>query len=181
MPEEAHPACLVAWPAWTGDNYAGLDDALKIPCQSREGGNDRLRIVSATSTIVGYDDHSPNWREEQNMEQTHTGGCARGVVRYRVAGRPNFIAVIHCKFCQRRLASAFAILAAFDEKYVEITQGKLTECEHRSDESGRWLKMSFCPKCGATVCHTAEVRPGVRSIAAGPFDETDWFAIDRHI
>ena len=71
MPEEAHPACLVAWHAWTGDNHAGLDDALKIPlCHSREGGNpfgttnctgamdsrlrgnDRLRIVSATSTIV---------------------------------------------------------------------------------------------------------------------------------
>ena len=53
MPEEAHPACLVAWHAWTRDNHAGLDDALKIPlCHSREGGNDRLRIVSATSTIV---------------------------------------------------------------------------------------------------------------------------------
>ncbi len=115
------------------------------------------------------------------MEQTHTGGCACGAVRYRVVGKPNFVAVCHCKFCQRRLASAFAILAAFDEKYVEITQGKLTECEHRSDESGRWLKMSFCPKCGTTVYHTAEIRPGMKAIAAGTFDEQGWFEIDRHI
>ena len=115
------------------------------------------------------------------MEETHTGGCACGAVRYRVVGKPNFVAVCHCKFCQRRLASAFAILAAFDEKNVEITQGELVECEHRSAESGRWLKMSFCPKCATTVCHTAEVRPGMRTIAAGTFDESDWFAIDRHI
>ena len=115
------------------------------------------------------------------MSEAHSGGCACGAVRYRVVGKPAFVAVCHCKFCQRRLASAFAILAAFDEKNVTITQGELVECEHRSDESGRWLKMSFCPKCATTVCHTAEVRPGMRTIAAGTFDESDWFAIDRHI
>ena len=115
------------------------------------------------------------------MSETHSGGCACGAVRYRVVGKPAFVAVCHCKFCQRRLASAFAILAAFDENNVAITQGEIVECEHRSDESGRWLKMSFCPKCGTTVCHTAEIRPGMKTIAAGTFDESDWFAIDRHI
>lgn len=115
------------------------------------------------------------------MEETHSGGCACGTVRYRVQGKPNFVAVCHCKFCQRRLASAFAILAVFDEKSVAITQGELIHCEHRSDVSGRWMKMSFCPKCGTTVTHTAEVRPGMRTIAAGTFDESNWFSVDRHI
>ena len=115
------------------------------------------------------------------MDETHTGGCSCGAVRYRVHGKPNFVAVCHCKFCQRRLASAFAMLAAFDEKFVAITFGELTECEHRSDESGRWLKMEFCGKCGTTVAHTAEVRPRTRMIAAGTFDQTDWFSVDRHI
>ena len=82
MPEKAHPACLVAWHAWTGGNHAGLDDALKIPlCGPRP---------------------APHSRE---------------------GGNP----------------------------------------------------------FGTTVCHTAEIRPGMKSIAAGTFDETDWFAIDRHI
>ena len=80
-----------------------------------------------------------------------------------------------------KATSAFAILAAFDEKNVEVTQSDLVECEHRSDESGRWLKMNFCPKCGTTVYHTAEVRPGMKTIAAGTFDEQGWFGIDRHI
>jgi len=113
--------------------------------------------------------------------ESHSGGCACGAVRYRVYGKPTFTTVCHCRFCQRRLASAFAVIASFDEQSVEFTQGKLAECEHRSDESGRWLKMSFCPSCGTTVAHTAEVRPGMRSIAAGTLDESDWFLIDRHI
>jgi hypothetical protein len=62
-----------------------------------------------------------------------------------------------------------------------LLQGKLTEYEHRSDESGRWLKMNFCPKCGTTVFHTAELQPGVRTVTGGTFDDPDWFRIDRHI
>lgn len=115
------------------------------------------------------------------MNETHSGGCACGAIRYRVHGKPALGVVCHCTFCQRRLASAFAVLAAFDEGAVEILQGRLAEYEHRSDESGRWLRVNFCPACGTTVAHRAEARPGWRTIAAGTFDEPDWFAIDRHI
>jgi hypothetical protein len=118
---------------------------------------------------------------EVNLTEIHSGGCACGGVRYRVHGKPVFSTVCHCRFCQRRLASAFAFMASFDESSVEVTQGELVECEHRSDESGRWLKMSFCPQCGTTISHTAEVRPGLRTIAAGTLDESGWFAVDRHI
>lgn len=115
------------------------------------------------------------------MQEVHTGGCACDAVRYRVTGKPTFGVVCHCKFCQRRLASAFSVIATFDEKNVAVTQGELVECEHHSDESGRWLKMSFCAKCGTTVFHTVEFRPGMKSIAAGTFDDANWFPIDRHV
>lgn len=115
------------------------------------------------------------------MSEFHFGGCACGAARYRVRGAPVLGAVCHCRFCQRRLASAFAVLAVFDEDKVELLQGELAEREYRSDESGRWLKMSFCPACGTTVSHTAEVRPGARTVAAGTFDEPGWFEIQRHI
>ncbi|MCW5623653.1 MAG: GFA family protein [Burkholderiales bacterium] len=115
------------------------------------------------------------------MTDTHLGGCACGAVRYRVHGKPVVGTVCHCRFCQKRLASAFAVLASFNEAAVEVLQGETTEVEHRSDESGRWLRMSFCPKCGTTISHTSEHRPGMRTIAAGTFDEPGWFNIDRHI
>ena len=115
------------------------------------------------------------------MNQVHEGGCVCGAVRYRVQAQPVFGMVCHCRFCQRRLGSAFAVLAYFNEQDVEITQGELTHCEHRSDESQRWLRMEFCIRCGTTVTHTAEVRPGLRAIAGGTFDNPAWFTIDRHI
>ncbi len=115
------------------------------------------------------------------MPEIHEGGCACGAVRYRVHGQPLFGTVCHCNFCQRRLASAFALMASFNEDAVEILQGQLSECEYRSDVSGRWLKMSFCPACGTTVAHTAEIRPGLRTVAAGSFDDPGWFSVDRHI
>lgn len=115
------------------------------------------------------------------MSEVHSGGCACGAVRYRVHGKPVLVTVCHCKFCQRRLASAFAVLATFEEKSVEVLQGKISQCEHRSDVSGRWLRMNFCPACGTTVTHAAELRPGMRTIAAGTLDDQDWFSIDRHI
>jgi hypothetical protein len=115
------------------------------------------------------------------MPEVHLGGCACGAVRYRVHGKPLLGTVCHCRFCQRRLASAFAVLATFAEDKVELLQGELAEREHRSDVSGRWLRMCFCPECGTTVSHTAEIRPGARTIAAGTFDEPGWFTVDRHI
>ena len=115
------------------------------------------------------------------MDELHEGGCACGAVRYRVRGHPAVSLVCHCKFCQRRLGSAFATLAYFNQRDVEITQGQLTECEHRSDESGRWLKMQFCSCCGTTVTNTAEVRPGLRAVAIGTLDDPGWLPIERHI
>ena len=115
------------------------------------------------------------------MSEHHDGRCACGAVRYRVHGTPAFATVCHCRFCQRRLAGAFAVLATFREEEFELTQGEVAQYEHRSDESGRWLRMNFCPACGTTVSHTAEIRPGMRTVAVGTLDEQDWFAIDRHI
>lgn len=115
------------------------------------------------------------------MNDVHAGGCACGAVRYRAHGAPVLGSVCHCTFCQRRLAGGFAVLVTFAQDAVELTQGDLVECEHRSDASGRWLKMNFCPQCGTTIYHTAEIRPGVRTIGGGTFDDPTWFTVSRHV
>jgi hypothetical protein len=115
------------------------------------------------------------------MSEVHEGGCACGAVRYGARGAPLFGTVCHCTFCQRRLASAFAVLVTFPEGAVELTRGELREREYRSDESGRWLRMRFCAACGTTLYHAAEVRPGALTLAGGTFDDPSWFGITRHI
>ena len=76
---------------------------------------------------------------EKLMNEVHEGGCVCGAVRYRVRGEPVVGMACHCRFCQQRLGTAFALVAYF------------------------------------------EVRPGLRSIAAGTFDDPDWIRIERHI
>ena len=113
-------------------------------------------------------------------DEIHEGGCACGAVRFRARGQPVVAMACHCRFCQRRLGTAFALVAYFNEKNVEF-RGELSMYVHRSDESGRWLRMEFCPRCATTLTHTAEVRPGLRSLTIGSFDDPDWLRIERHI
>jgi hypothetical protein len=89
--------------------------------------------------------------EAEKAAQRLEGGCVCGAVRYRVNGMPGIALACHCKFCQRRTGTAFASLAYFLEADVEVLQGEMTEYEQRSDESGRWQRMQFCPRCGTTV------------------------------
>jgi len=115
------------------------------------------------------------------MSEIHEGGCLCGSVRYRTIGAPVATTVCHCKFCQRRSGSAFGEGVLFKLEQVEVSGGPLTTYEHRSDESGRWLRLEFCPRCGTTVSWTAERRPGMRAIAGGTFDDPNWLRIGRHI
>jgi hypothetical protein len=113
------------------------------------------------------------------MSQIHEGGCLCGAVRYRATGEPVRTSVCHCRNCQRRTGSAFGIGAYFMESDVEI-RGELRAYEYRSDESGRWLRMQFCPNCGGTVTWSLEAFPGMRALAGGSFDDPDWLRLERH-
>jgi len=113
------------------------------------------------------------------MAQIHEGGCLCGAVRYRTKNEPVRGGVCHCRSCQRRTGSAFGIGAYFKEADVEV-RGELGTYEFRSDESQRWLRNQFCPRCGSTVTWTIEALPGLRAIAGGTFDDPDWLRIQRH-
>lgn len=110
----------------------------------------------------------------------HEGGCLCRAVRYRVRGQPARGSVCHCTYCQKRTGSAFGIGVYFPAQAVEVLHGALTTYEHRSDESGRWVRNEFCPVCGVIVTWTLEALPGLRAIAGGTFDDPKWFRLDRH-
>ena len=106
------------------------------------------------------------------------GGCICGAVRFRVTNAPFRTSVCHCRFCQRRTGSAFGIGVYFRKADFQLLQGELSSYEHRSDETRRWLRMEFCPKCGATVTWT--LFPDARGVAGGSFDDPAWLRIERH-
>lgn len=114
------------------------------------------------------------------MSDMHEGGCLCGAVRYRATGQPLRATVCHCTFCQRITGSAFGVWATYRKEQVAIS-GELGTYEHRSDESGRWIRMEFCPRCGTSIGATFERSPELRSQLAGTFDDPGWIDITRHI
>lgn len=57
----------------------------------------------------------------------------------------------------------------------------MKQYEHRSDESGRWVRCHFCSTCGTTVLMSLERNPGIRVVPGGTFDDPRWLKLSRHI
>ncbi len=107
------------------------------------------------------------------------GQCVCGAVSYTVIAQPKRITICHCKWCQRRTGSGFGVEVVFDKSHVQINDDAVTRYRHISDESGRWLDQHFCSHCGSNIGFTLEAVPGIRTLAAGTFDDQTWLSSDK--
>ena len=105
------------------------------------------------------------------METQWSGGCVCGGVRYACLGEPERVTVCHCLWCQRRTGSAFGAEVVFREENVRLSGIEPTAYRHVSDESGRWLDVYFCPRCGSNLGFTLQATPGIRTVPAGTLDD----------
>jgi len=113
-------------------------------------------------------------------KSTEDGGCLCGAVRYRVRMPPQRGSVCHCTFCQRRTGSIAGFGAYFRNEDVEfLKNGERRTYEHRSDETGRWLRLEFCTTCGTQVTWTIEAAPGLRAIGVGTLDNPKAIELKR--
>jgi hypothetical protein len=115
------------------------------------------------------------------MHETNAGGCLCGAVRYRTTGRPERTTACHCTFCQRLTGSAFGIWVTFRIDNVAFDGDARQAYEHRSDESGRWIRAEFCARCGTTLGSTLEKGSGLYAIVGGTYDDTSWLSPEKHI
>ncbi len=69
----------------------------------------------------------------------------------------------------------------FKEEQVVLAGPERIVYEFKSDETGRWIKNEICSNCGSAVTWTLEMRPGLRAIAGGSFDDPDWYEVEAHI
>jgi hypothetical protein len=114
------------------------------------------------------------------MIELMQGGCLCGDVRYRVEGKPIVCLACHCTFCQRLTSSAYSSVAYFKDTQVTIA-GDIKEYEHRSDETGRATVLKFCPRCGVTVAHVAQARPGWIGVEIGTLHDKSGARLERHV
>ena len=100
-----------------------------------------------------------------------TGGCQCGAVRYELSGTPLKLYVCHCRDCQKQTASAFGISVIVRPADFRHLRGEVKSWTRMGD-SGRRLRVMFCPVCGARVWHD---RVGIDwptlSIEGGSLDE----------
>jgi hypothetical protein len=101
-----------------------------------------------------------------------SGQCVCGSVRYVCAGEPERVTVCHCLWCQRRTGTAFGTEVVFQAQNISFSGEPAASYRHISDESGRWLEVYFCPRCGSNLGFTLQAVPGVRTVPAGTLDDT---------
>ena len=108
------------------------------------------------------------------MKSLHEGGCLCGEARYVVSGYPQPRGVCHCRYCQLRTGSAFAVLAYFEPENFSLRSGQLSHYEFTSESGKKW-DVNFCSKCGTTVYYQLEVWGDLIGIDGGTFDPPTFF------
>ena len=116
-------------------------------------------------------------------KEIHEGGCLCGNIRYNTNGKPKYVGVCHCRYCQLRTGSALGISVYFDSDQVTLVKGNqnLKSFEYPT-QSGRQSRLSFCEKCGTALLWSSDWRPGMMGVGGGTFDPpTFWYQIEREI
>jgi hypothetical protein len=106
--------------------------------------------------------------------------CACGKLTVTCEGPdPERRSLCHCKNCQLRTGSAFAIQARFPREQVTI-QGKSTAWKFPIDGAKPVTYRScdsegptyhFCPECGSTVYYELAVAPDMIGVRVGAFTD----------
>jgi len=111
----------------------------------------------------------------------HSGGCQCGAVRFETTSTPFKVLACHCTTCKLRTGAAYGIGVYFEEDQIRFTGGELATYEFQSDTTGRWIRTEFCTGCGSAITWTTEMRPGIRAVAGGSYDDPHWYSIEAHI
>ena len=107
------------------------------------------------------------------------GGCACGVVRYRLTSEPMFVHCCHCLNCQRQTGSAFVINLLIEADRVELLSGQPEPVDAPRDD-GSTQRIHRCPDCQVAV-YSEYGSPEVRFVRGGTLDEPSSVAPDVHI
>jgi hypothetical protein len=138
------------------------------------------------------------------------GGCACGLIRYRLETRPIIIHCCHCTSCQRETGTAFALNAVIESPLVTLlpsstptvpasaetpakpagpapaitdkNQAVEPELILTPSESGKGQNIARCPKCRVAVwSNYAGAGPYCRFVRVGTLDEAWRVGPDVHI
>ena len=98
--------------------------------------------------------------------------CTCGALRLVLREPSKLVVACHCFACQRRTGAPFSVHAFYAIDAVEIS-GPATEFVHVG-ESGRNVRLYFCPTCGSTVYWKPDALPSMIGVAVGALADPDF-------
>lgn len=111
-----------------------------------------------------------------DQEQSREGGCLCGAVRYRVTGKPLWVAHCHCNSCRRACGSVVMPWAGYSKDKFEVIKGAAKRFQ---SSPGAWR--CFCPACGTPLTYQSDKHPGEVHITVGSLDKPEDLPPQVHV
>jgi hypothetical protein len=102
------------------------------------------------------------------------GHCMCGSVTYVSDADPAFVAVCHCKDCQRQTGAAHSIVVGVPADQISVTGDSLKSFATTGEDHGQPTERHFCGDCGSPIYTLSSQLPGVMIMKAGTLDDTSW-------
>ena len=83
-------------------------------------------------------------------DQTHTGACACGSLRYEAQGEPIFVNNCHCRLCQRQTGGTSVVNGFWESDRVTVIEGETSEDMVTAGSGGEHI-ICRCARCGTAV------------------------------
>jgi hypothetical protein len=113
--------------------------------------------------------------EAQTMEQTNTGKCLCGSIRFQTTGPLRHVTACHCSQCRRQTGLYYAATSVPLDRLALKGEAKLQW--YRASETAR---RGFCSQCGSALFWHADDAEDI-SIMAGAFDQPNGLQMGEHI
>jgi hypothetical protein len=106
-------------------------------------------------------------------QQSYTGGCLCGALRYQAVGEPRASGHCYCSDCRKASGSGFIPFMAFAASAVRLT-GE-SEVYESPAARGTTATRNFCPHCHSLVMGGAIGKDTTYNIYAGSLDDASLF------
>ncbi len=103
------------------------------------------------------------------------GHCLCGAVTYTSDADPAFVAICHCKDCQRQTGAANSIVVGIPANLIEVSgTDSLKTFTTVGEDHGTEVQRRFCGECGSPIYSENGGLPGVFIVKGGTLDDTSW-------
>lgn len=83
-------------------------------------------------------------------DESRSGGCGCGALRYRVQGEPIFVNNCHCRQCQVQTGSTSVVNAYFETERLTLTSGETARNLFKAGSGGDH-QVIRCARCGTAI------------------------------